>query len=119
MKPNSIAELGARAAAEVSRRDMLALAGSGLFVLFSAEQITRTAQFQIKRSDLEPSAQVREFTQRGETFARDFAQFGVRGNQQICVSATVRTPHSSAQLIKLAQAMAIGRPSGTSSSLPP
>ncbi len=38
MTPNSIAEPGARATAEVSRRDMLALAGSGLFVLFSTEQ---------------------------------------------------------------------------------
>src|ERR1035437_1711210 len=38
MKTNSLAEPGVHAASEVSRRDMLAIAGSGLFVLFSTEQ---------------------------------------------------------------------------------
>ena len=36
MKPNTVTESTAPAATEVSRRDVLALAGSGLFVLFSA-----------------------------------------------------------------------------------
>ena len=47
MKTNRVMEPEAQAANEVSRRDLLALAGSGLFVLFSTEE----AQAHMQRED--------------------------------------------------------------------
>jgi nicotinate dehydrogenase subunit B len=44
MKPNPVVEPGAHSASEVTRRDVLALAGSGLFVLFSTEEQQAHAQ---------------------------------------------------------------------------
>ena len=44
MKPNLVVDSGVQATAEVSRRDMLALAGSGLFVLFSTEEAKASMQ---------------------------------------------------------------------------
>ncbi len=44
MKPNLTVESGAQATTEVSRRDVLALAGSGLFVLFSTEDAKANMQ---------------------------------------------------------------------------
>jgi nicotinate dehydrogenase subunit B len=44
MKPASVTESSACAPSEVSRRDVLTLAGSGLFVLFSTEQAQAHAQ---------------------------------------------------------------------------
>ena len=78
-------------------------------VLLAAQQIARAAQFQIERGDLEAGAQVAEFLQRRQAFARDLAQFRVRRDQQIGIGAAVRPAHAAAQLVQLARARSARR----------
>ena len=77
-------------------------------VLLAAQQISRAAQFQIERGDFEARAQVGKFAQRGQPFARDFAQLGVLRDQQIRIRAPIGPPHAPAQLVQLGEAVALG-----------
>ncbi len=77
-------------------------------VLLAAQQVARAAQFQIERRDLEARAEIAEFLQRGQALARDLAQLRIRRDQQVSVSAPVRPSHPSAQLVQLAQPVALG-----------
>ncbi len=78
-------------------------------VLLAAQHVARAAQFQIERGDFEPGAQIAEFLERGQALARDLAQLGVGGNQQIRVRAAIRPAHAAAQLVQLRQARSARR----------
>ena len=82
--------------------------GFDVAVLLAAEQVARAAQFQIERGDFEAGTEIAEFFQRRKAFACDFAQLRIRGNKQIGVGAAVRAAHAAAQLVQLAQAVALG-----------
>ena len=82
--------------------------GGDVAVLLASQQIARAAQFQIERRDFEARAQIRKFAQRGQALARDLAQLGIGGNQQIRIGAPVRPAHAPAQLVQLRQAVALG-----------
>ena len=82
--------------------------GVDVAVLLATQQISRAAQFQVERRNLEPGAQVAELLQRRQAFARHFAQFGIRRYQQIGISAAVGATHAPAQLVKLRQAITLG-----------
>ena len=69
--------------------------------LLSAEKISRTPQFEIKGSDLEAGAEVREFFQSSQTAAGDRRQLDFRGQKQVRVGAPVRAANASTKLIKL------------------
>ena len=77
-------------------------------VLFAAQDIARAAQFEIQRGDFESGAQVAKFLERGQAFARDFAELRVGRDQQIRVRPAIGPSHAPAQLIQLRQAVALG-----------
>src|SRR5580698_6383604 len=81
--------------------------GFDVAVLFTAEQVPRAAQLQIERRDFEPGAQVAEFLQRRQTLARNLGKLRIGGHQHVGVGTPVPAPHAAAQLIQLAEAIAL------------
>ena len=77
-------------------------------VLLAAQQIAGAAQFQVERRDLETRTEVAELLQRRQPLARDLAEFGVLGNQQISVGAAVRPADAAAQLVQLRKPVPLG-----------
>ena len=82
--------------------------GLDVAALLAAEHVARAAQFQVERGDLEAGAEVAEFLERREPAARNVGEFILRRDQQIGVGAAIGAAHAAAQLIELAQAMAVG-----------
>ena len=85
------------------KADRLDVAG-----LFAAEHVAGAAEFEIERGDLESRAQVGELLERGQAAARNLSQLGLRRNQQVRIGAAIRTANPAAELIQLAETMAIG-----------
>ena len=77
--------------------------------LLAAQQISRAAQFQVERGDLEASAQIGKFFQRRQPAPRDGRQFDFRWQQQVCVGAPIRAAYAAAQLIELRKPMRSAR----------
>src|SRR5581483_12510773 len=82
--------------------------GVDVAVLLAAEQDSGAAKFQVERRDLETRSQIAELLQGGQAFSGDFAQFGVRRDQQISVRAAVRTSYAAAKLVQFGEAVALG-----------
>src|SRR6185312_17343664 len=76
--------------------------------LFAAEHVARAAQFEIERGDLEARSKVGELLEGGEAAACDVGKFRVGRDQQIGIRAAIRAAHAPAQLVKLAEAVAVG-----------
>ena len=63
-------------------------------------KIAGAAEFQIKRGNLEAGAQVAEFLQRCQAAASQLTQLAIWRNQQVRVSAAIRTSNAAAQLVQ-------------------
>ena len=76
--------------------------------LFAAEHVACAAEFEVEGGDLEAGAEVGEFLECGEAAAGDFGQFGLRRDEQVGVGAAVAAAYAAAELIELAEAVAVG-----------
>ena len=76
--------------------------------LLAAEHVACAAQFEVERGDFESGAKVAELLERGEAAARDFSELIFGRNEQIGVGAAIGAAHAAAQLVELAEAVAIG-----------
>src|SRR6202007_3425451 len=66
--------------------------------LLAAQQVSCTAQLQIKCGDLEPRAQVGEFLQRSQPPPRNRRQLDFRRQQQVRIRPPIRAPDAATQL---------------------
>src|SRR5208282_6807912 len=82
--------------------------GFNVPALFSAQQITCAAQFQVKRRDFETRAEIGKFFQRCQASAGDRSNLDVRRDQQVRIGSAVRASHASAQLVELGEPKAVG-----------
>ena len=76
--------------------------------LLAAEHVARAAQFEIERGDFESRAEVGELLESGEAAARDVGQFLFRRDEQVRIGAAIGAADASAQLVELAEAVAVG-----------
>src|SRR5690606_35050164 len=75
--------------------------------LLAAENVSRTAEFQVESCDAKTGPKVGKFADRTQPAAGDGCEFEFAGNEQICIRAAVRTAYAAAKLIKLRQAVII------------
>ena len=90
------------------RRVELESDGLNVAALLAAEHVARAAQLQIERRDFESRAQVAELFERGQTAARNLGQLVLRRNEQVRIGAAIGAAHAPAQLVELAEAVALG-----------
>src|SRR5690606_10854406 len=76
--------------------------------LLAAQDVARSAKFEVERGYSEAGAEVGEFADRGKPTAGDGRQFKLTRDQQVGIRTSVRTPDTSAQLIQLGEAVIVG-----------
>ena len=72
-----------------------------LAVLFAAENVARSPDFQVTHGDLEAGAELRELADRGQTLLSHVREHLVPCEGQVCVSAAAGTAHAPADLVQL------------------
>src|SRR5439155_9439215 len=76
-------------------------------VLLGTQQVSRTAELQVKRREAEPGAQVGKLLQCRQTPLGNGGECFLGRNQEVGVGSPVRAAHTPAQLIKVGQPEAL------------
>ncbi len=82
--------------------------GGDLPGLVGAEQVAGAAQLQVVAGDAESGAELGQFLQYPQPFARLVGQASLAGDQQVGVGAPVGAADPAAQLIELGEAETVG-----------
>src|SRR5207247_2385959 len=76
--------------------------------LLAAEKISRAPQLQIQGRDSEARSEIGKLANRRQSPARNRRQLLFGRDQQVSVRPSIRSPHASAQLIKLRKTVIVG-----------
>ena len=76
--------------------------------LFRAQQIARTANFQVAHGNLEAGAELRVFADGVEPLFRDLGQDFSLAERELRIGVAARTAHAAADLVQLRKAQPVG-----------
>src|SRR4029077_12936709 len=77
-------------------------------VLLAAEHVAGAAEFEVESGDAESGAEFAEFFHGGEAFAGNVGERGVRGDEEVGVSALGGAADAAAELVEFGEAEAVG-----------